>query len=399
MISLDSTTITYDALGRMVEKNVSGTYTQIVYGPGGGKFAVMSGQTLQKAFIPLPTGATAVYTSAGLAYYRHSDHLGSSRLATTPSRTLYSSTAYAPFGEPYAEAGATDRSFTGKDEDTTSGMYDFLERRYNPTAGRWLSPDPAGLGAVDPTNPQTWNRYAYVGNNPLALVDFLGEDYGYIDNTAYGWENNLALGGGWDDPFATMLADPQTITVHGDENGDPYTKTITIYGLSVLDAGVPPFPPDQFSGGGLPTLPDPPLPKPPVVCQPDVIQAMRTSWSQSSNGTSGNEAGFTLNGSADHYWIQQQYTNESHKMTISIRTPGMPLPTFALIHVHPAGGGAYPSTPGNNWEGNGLGDTGIADKYRIDVYVISQLGLTMYDPATGLSTMLRRGLDWTRPCR
>ncbi len=61
-------------------------------------------------------------------------------------RTLYSSTAYAPFGEPYAEAGTTDRSFTGKDEDTTSGMYDFLERRYNPTAGRWLSPDPAGLG-------------------------------------------------------------------------------------------------------------------------------------------------------------------------------------------------------------------------------------------------------------
>ena len=125
---------------------VSGTYTQIVYGPGGGKFAVMSGQTLQKAFIPLPTGATAVYTSAGLAYYRHSDHLGSSRLATTPSRTLYSSTACAPFGEPYAEAGTTDRSFTGQDEDTTSGMYDFLERRYNPTAGRWLSPDPAGGG-------------------------------------------------------------------------------------------------------------------------------------------------------------------------------------------------------------------------------------------------------------
>ncbi len=80
------------------------------------------------------------------------------------------------FGEPYAEAGTTDRSFTGKDEDTTSGMYDFLERRYNPTAGRWLSPDPAGLGAVDPTNPQTWNRYAYVMNNPLGLIDLIGEE-------------------------------------------------------------------------------------------------------------------------------------------------------------------------------------------------------------------------------
>ena len=149
-----------------LEKNVSGAYTQIVYGPGGGKFAVMSGQTLQQAFIPLPTGAKAVYKSYGLAYYRHHDHLGSSRLATSPSRTMCSSTAYAPFGETHAQTGTTtDVSFTGADQDTASGMDDFLERRYNPTAGRWLSPDPAGLGAVDPTNPQTWNRYAY-GEQP-----------------------------------------------------------------------------------------------------------------------------------------------------------------------------------------------------------------------------------------
>jgi len=37
--------------------------------------------------------------------------------------------------------------------------------------GRWVSPDPAGLAAVDPTNPQTWNRYAYVSNNPLTSTD------------------------------------------------------------------------------------------------------------------------------------------------------------------------------------------------------------------------------------
>jgi hypothetical protein len=27
------------------------------------------------------------------------------------------------------------------------------------------------MAAVDPTNPQTWNRYAYVANNPLAATD------------------------------------------------------------------------------------------------------------------------------------------------------------------------------------------------------------------------------------
>lgn len=39
-----------------------------------------------------------------------------------------------------------------------------------------MTPDPAGLAAVDPTNPQSWNRYAYVMNNPQAFVDPLGLD-------------------------------------------------------------------------------------------------------------------------------------------------------------------------------------------------------------------------------
>jgi RHS repeat-associated protein len=50
-------------------------------------------------------------------------------------------------------------------------MYDTLNRELLPTQGRWLSPDPAGMNAADPSNPQSWNRYAYVLNNPLILID------------------------------------------------------------------------------------------------------------------------------------------------------------------------------------------------------------------------------------
>jgi RHS repeat-associated protein len=144
-----------------------------VYGLGSEKLALMTGQNMQKSFIALPSG-TAVYTESGLSYYRHSDWLGSSRFASTTTRTMYSSTAYAPFGEPYATAGTGDPSFTGQQPDSTSGLYDFLFRRLSQTQGRWITPDPAGLGATNVLNPQSWNRYAYVANSPMSFVDPFG---------------------------------------------------------------------------------------------------------------------------------------------------------------------------------------------------------------------------------
>src|SRR5205807_1600396 len=111
--------------------------------------------------------------SLGL-HNRHVDWLRSERFGSTLSRTMDHDNAFAPYGENYAGAGARDLDFTGQDQDTVSGMYDFLYREYSPGQGRWISPDPAGLGAVNPANPQSWNRYAYVADNPLNAVDSLG---------------------------------------------------------------------------------------------------------------------------------------------------------------------------------------------------------------------------------
>lgn len=47
---------------------------------------------------------------------------------------------------------------------------------------RFLTPDPAGAEAVDPSDPQTWNQYAYVRNNPLNATD----PTGYCDVAIYG---------------------------------------------------------------------------------------------------------------------------------------------------------------------------------------------------------------------
>jgi RHS repeat-associated protein len=175
-LTIDGVGLTYDGLGRMVEQDKGGVYTQIGYAPTGGKLAIMSGQTLQKAFVPLSGGAVAVYNSSGLAYYRHSDWLGSSRIASTPSRALYFDGAYAPFGENYAQIGTTDLSFTGMNQDTVSNLFDFPAREYNGIHGRWPSPDPAGMSSVHLRNPQTLNRYAFVHDSPLSFRDPTGMD-------------------------------------------------------------------------------------------------------------------------------------------------------------------------------------------------------------------------------
>ena len=66
--------------------------------------------------------------------------------------------------------------FTGKERDSESGLDNFEARYYGSSLGRFMRPDPANLGAID-ENPQSWNGYAYVGNNPLNALDPNGEDY------------------------------------------------------------------------------------------------------------------------------------------------------------------------------------------------------------------------------
>src|ERR1700759_3205682 len=149
----------------------------MLYSPDGFRFAQMNGQAVRKYFAPLTAGMQVVYQAAkpvAASYWQHSDWLGSVRLESSSNRMTFGDQAYAPFGESYAALGAAPNTFTAQTQDMTTGLTDFLFRQYSPAEGRWLVPDPAGMAAVDITNPQTWNRYAYVMNNPLGNIDPLG---------------------------------------------------------------------------------------------------------------------------------------------------------------------------------------------------------------------------------
>jgi RHS repeat-associated protein len=109
------------------------------------------------------------------AYFIYNDHLGSTRLLTNyPTPTVAESNDYYPFGEFNTAPSAVPLKFTADEYDSESASNHTLFRQQFPSQGRWSTPDPADLAAANLAFPQTWNRYAYVGNSPLSLVDPLG---------------------------------------------------------------------------------------------------------------------------------------------------------------------------------------------------------------------------------
>lgn len=135
---------------------------------------------------------------------------------------MYFDGAYGPFGEPYAESGTADLSFTGMNQDTVPNLFDFPAREYNDIHGRWPSPDPAGISAVRIRNPQTWNRYAYVNNSPLNHIDPSGldplDDIGMCPESVDCFLTGVDFGG---DPVDPSCPDPTSCTPGDPNQPDP----------------------------------------------------------------------------------------------------------------------------------------------------------------------------------
>jgi RHS repeat-associated protein len=266
---------TYDAFGHLVETN----FGELVYGPSGKWLAIASGSTLLRAFMPLAAGSRAVYGSSGLLEYMTADWEGSDRLASTPSRTA-STTEYAPFGETYGSSG--DDSYTGQLQTTVTSLLDFPARRYSPSQGRWISPDPLGVGAVTVTNPQSWNRYAYVLNNPMASIDPLGLEEDACDDgstVCYDGFSGGGGGGGGDDGGGGGGGDDggdvppdcnssDTVCVNGDPPScDPSNMTCQVQNPGVSQ----PIP-------GAPTSPQAPNNGQLTACQQTILNAVNNQF-------------------------------------------------------------------------------------------------------------------------
>lgn len=101
----------------------------------------------------------------------HPDHL-SVRVTTNSSGALVGQQGHYPFGESwYSQNTTTKWQSTSYERDSESGL-DYAVFRYHASRlGRFMTPDPTPGWRG---NPQSLNRYSYVLNQPINLVDPLG---------------------------------------------------------------------------------------------------------------------------------------------------------------------------------------------------------------------------------
>ena len=134
--------------------------------------------------------------------------------------------------------GVGDTRITGKERDAESGLDFFLARHYSGAQGRFTSPD-APLLDQNPGDPQSWNLYSYVRNNPLIFTDPTGNDCVYVNSAGNGIDsiNNQntskdcgKTGGYWVDGTVTNARFAHgSLVLTGTTNGQD--KTSASYGL------------------------------------------------------------------------------------------------------------------------------------------------------------------------
>jgi RHS repeat-associated protein len=212
MTSNGSVSYVYDAENRLISTNANGSYSYLYDGDGQrvekctpegttpgtcasgatgtlywrGNFVSdaltetdLSGN-VQNNYVFFNGQRVARVDSAGAVHYYFSDHLGSHGVVENATGSACEQDIdYYPYGgvqDDYCPNVAQNYKFTGKERDSESGLDNFGARYNASTMGRFMSPDPKTPSLKHLVNPQKWNKYAYVLNNPLALVDPDGKE-------------------------------------------------------------------------------------------------------------------------------------------------------------------------------------------------------------------------------
>ena len=172
-----TTTFTHYASGQIARRSQTDWTMDYLYDPFGSPVAHYDAGNARwlDRYIRLGGRIVAYYGYGCPPYTRffHADGLGSMRQATDAAGNYVETALDYPCGQMWANTGdGLDQNFAGMpDRALDLDMYLTPNRQLAINQTRWLSPDPGGLKAVHLDDPQTWNMYAYVRNNPTTLTD------------------------------------------------------------------------------------------------------------------------------------------------------------------------------------------------------------------------------------
>ncbi len=158
----------YDASGQRVATQVQGVWTFMVYDAFGKLVSEYGG--LQSS------------DEGGIKYVMQ-DWQGSTRAIVNNSGFVQARTDYTAFGEEISGGvgqRTNNQGFSGNnnlsqkyaqtERDKATGLDHTWFRKNENRAGRWTSPDPYN-GSMSLGNPQSFNRYSYVENQPTNFID------------------------------------------------------------------------------------------------------------------------------------------------------------------------------------------------------------------------------------
>jgi RHS repeat-associated protein len=267
-----STGVVYDAAGNVI---VDGKYRagqQYGYDGNGRQRWTASGDGTQAAWAVYDGAGQRVQSSSGAqtgtfvydifgqmvaeyggqgsstsgTHYVMSDAQGSTRVIMNSNAAITARHDYLPFGEEikvgtagagmrsssqgYEQADSLRQKYAGMERDD-SGVDHTLWRKYESRSGRWTTPDPYN-GSMNVGDPQSFNRYSYVSNDPTNLVDPTGLKIGdligdggkpetvhiYIWEPDFNWERTSGgRGGGIPHPMRWLrIPNPNIVKIRND---------------------------------------------------------------------------------------------------------------------------------------------------------------------------------------
>jgi RHS repeat-associated protein len=204
----------YDANNRQKQSsNIDGTNAvQSVYDWAGQRVAVKAGGVITQVMVYDAAGDLVAEYGGAVANngtrYVMGDGQGSTRVVMSGAGAVVSRHDYLPFGEDslaagvgmrttsqgYSQSDGVRKKYAGMEGDDATGMSHTLWREYDSLSARWTTPDPYG-GSMTLSSPQSFNRYSYVGNDPVNLTDPLGlmqgADVGWDEAGAGFWGHDL----------------------------------------------------------------------------------------------------------------------------------------------------------------------------------------------------------------